>query len=110
VPPEDGWSEWLAGEGAGGNDFEELVFDAHPELGEVRRQMEDLGAAPARLSGSGSALFGIFPTEQGAEDARRALSVLHSEIRFVTTRLLSAFPPVLAEERARSTELSDPVS
>jgi 4-diphosphocytidyl-2-C-methyl-D-erythritol kinase len=114
APPEDGWAEWLAGEGVGGNDFEELVFDAHPVLGEVRRQMEDLGAAPARLSGSGSSLFGIFATEQGAEDARRALSVLHSEIRFVTTRLLSAFPPVLAGEdageRAGATELSDPVS
>jgi 4-diphosphocytidyl-2-C-methyl-D-erythritol kinase len=110
VPPEDGWAEWLAGEGAGGNDFEDLVFEAHPVLGEVRRQMQDLGAAPARLSGSGSALFGVFATEQGAEDARRALSVLHSEIRFLTTRLLSAFPPVLAGDRAAATEVSDPVS
>lgn len=43
------------------NDFEDAVFRLHPELGRLRRKLERLGAQPARLSGSGAALFGVFP-------------------------------------------------
>lgn len=51
------------------NDFERPVFELHPELGRWRRKLERLGAHAARLSGSGAALFGVFPdraTLQGA--------------------------------------------
>jgi 4-diphosphocytidyl-2-C-methyl-D-erythritol kinase len=43
------------------NDFEAVVFSQHAELGRWRRKLERLGAQPARLSGSGAALFGVFP-------------------------------------------------
>lgn len=43
------------------NDFEAAVFQLHPELGRWRRKLERLGAHAARLSGSGAALFGVFP-------------------------------------------------
>lgn len=42
------------------NDFEESVFTAHPELAEIKRQLYSLGATYAAMSGSGSALFGLF--------------------------------------------------
>lgn len=42
------------------NDFEEGIFKLHPELGHVKQQLYDLGAVYAAMSGSGSALFGLF--------------------------------------------------
>lgn len=42
------------------NDFEETVFAAHPQLMDLKRQLYDEGAVYAAMSGSGSALFGIF--------------------------------------------------
>ncbi len=42
------------------NDFEEPVFDAHPQLRAIKDKLYALGAMYAQMSGSGSALFGIF--------------------------------------------------
>lgn len=42
------------------NDFEAAVFRQHPELAKVVRKLRRLGALPAMMTGSGSALFGIF--------------------------------------------------
>ncbi len=42
------------------NDFEPVVFAAHPELGRVKERLLALGAAGALLSGTGSAVFGLF--------------------------------------------------
>lgn len=43
-----------------GNDFETTVFKAHPELAAIKRSLYDSGAVYASMSGSGSALFGIY--------------------------------------------------
>jgi 4-diphosphocytidyl-2-C-methyl-D-erythritol kinase len=43
-----------------GNDFEPVVFARHPELGAARAAIEAAGARIARMSGSGSTLFGVF--------------------------------------------------
>ena len=51
------------------NDFETPVFQLHPELGGWRRKLERLGAQPARLSGSGAALFGVFPDRVNLQGA-----------------------------------------
>jgi 4-diphosphocytidyl-2-C-methyl-D-erythritol kinase len=51
------------------NDFEPVVFRIHPELAAVARKLRRLGANPAMMTGSGSAIFGIF--EHGPE-ARQA--------------------------------------
>jgi len=56
---------------AGGNDFEPVVFARHPRLATLKRQLERLGAKPAMLSGSGSALFGLFAAPPPVERARR---------------------------------------
>ena len=42
------------------NDFEESVFALHPEIGEVKERLYRMGATYAAMSGSGSALFGLF--------------------------------------------------
>ena len=48
------------------NDFEESVFALHPEIGAVKEQLYKMGATYAAMSGSGSALFGLFKEEPRA--------------------------------------------
>ena len=42
------------------NDFEKSVFAQHPEIGRVKEQLYELGAVYSAMSGSGSAVFGLF--------------------------------------------------
>ena len=42
------------------NDFEEPVFKLHPEIGEIKNNLYKMGAVFSALTGSGSAVFGIF--------------------------------------------------
>jgi 4-diphosphocytidyl-2-C-methyl-D-erythritol kinase len=51
------------------NDFERAVFNIHPELAGFVRKLRRLGAKPALMTGSGSALFGVFPTVADAKQA-----------------------------------------
>jgi 4-diphosphocytidyl-2-C-methyl-D-erythritol kinase len=44
------------------NDFERPVFQRHPRLGRIKRALLQKGATEASLAGSGSAVFGIFPS------------------------------------------------
>jgi 4-diphosphocytidyl-2-C-methyl-D-erythritol kinase len=51
------------------NDFEEAVFRRHPRLGQIRRALLQGGASEALLAGSGSAVFGVFPSPAKARRA-----------------------------------------
>ncbi len=42
------------------NDFEEPIFNIHPHLAEIKRQLYDEGALYASMTGSGAALYAIF--------------------------------------------------
>jgi 4-diphosphocytidyl-2-C-methyl-D-erythritol kinase len=55
------------------NDFEEVVFPKYPELREIKRVLEAAGASYASLSGSGSALYGLFRDKTDAEKAAARL-------------------------------------
>lgn len=42
------------------NDFEDSVFAKYPEIGAIKQKLYDMGAVYASMSGSGSAVYGIF--------------------------------------------------
>jgi 4-diphosphocytidyl-2-C-methyl-D-erythritol kinase len=44
------------------NDFERPVFRRHPRLDRIKRALLQRGATEASLAGSGSAVFGVFPS------------------------------------------------
>lgn len=56
------------------NDFEEVIFGLHPKLAGIKNRLIEMGAATAAMTGSGSAIFGVFEDAEALERARRALS------------------------------------
>jgi 4-diphosphocytidyl-2-C-methyl-D-erythritol kinase len=55
------------------NDFERVVFPKYPELREVKSVLERAGAVYASLSGSGSAIYGLFASREAAVKAASRL-------------------------------------
>jgi len=62
------------------NDFEEPVAEIHRELAAVVRKLRKLGARPALMTGSGSAVFGVF---SAAQDARAAANQFRADTAWV---------------------------
>jgi 4-diphosphocytidyl-2-C-methyl-D-erythritol kinase len=65
------------------NDFEQVVFPAYPSLREIKRQLMGTAAGSdseaalyAALSGSGSALFGLYRSEADARAAQRRVQAI----------------------------------
>ena len=54
---------------AAANDLQPPVVARHPELGQAIARLTSLGATQAMLSGSGSAVFGLFPDDAKARRA-----------------------------------------
>jgi 4-diphosphocytidyl-2-C-methyl-D-erythritol kinase len=59
---------WSA-QGRLSNDFETAVFERHSRLGQIKRALLRRGASEALLAGSGSAVFGVFPSPAKARRA-----------------------------------------
>lgn len=79
----NGWSQVMD---RSGNDFEAALERLHPELLGIRQVLSEFGARPARLSGSGSAVFGIFESESQLELAWGELRAVLPEARVIPTR------------------------
>jgi 4-diphosphocytidyl-2-C-methyl-D-erythritol kinase len=84
-----GISSWIQ------NDFERVVFPQHPSLSEIKCILAGPGTPEAArhpssilasLSGSGSALFGLYATREDAEAAQRRLNA--AGVRSELTRTL----------------------
>jgi 4-diphosphocytidyl-2-C-methyl-D-erythritol kinase len=56
------------------NDFEKVVFPQFPELREVKSVLQRAGARYASLSGSGSAIYGLFDSREKAAAAAKKLN------------------------------------
>ncbi len=52
------------------NDFEVPVFNAHPALAAIKSRLLAYGAETALLSGSGATVFGVYPDEGSARQAK----------------------------------------
>lgn len=69
------------------NDLEPPVVRRHPEISALKVQLKELGAVAAAMSGSGSAVFGLFRGRAAAERAIRPLS--KGGARALVTRTLT---------------------
>ncbi|GGA69929.1 hypothetical protein GCM10011507_21850 [Edaphobacter acidisoli] len=74
------------------NDFEDVVFPKHPSLRQIKRQLMGDGSAGsggtavyAALSGSGSALFGLYRSEADAVAAQRRVQESGCKALLTTT-------------------------
>jgi 4-diphosphocytidyl-2-C-methyl-D-erythritol kinase len=56
------------------NDLEPPVMRRHQEIGGLKAQLRESGATAAAMSGSGSAVFGLFRSRSAAEKALKPLS------------------------------------
>lgn len=76
------------------NDFEQVVFSQHPSLRDIKQNLlgsqTEHPASYAALSGSGSALFGLYPSRQAAEKAQHRLQ--SSGIKAILTETLPREP------------------
>jgi 4-diphosphocytidyl-2-C-methyl-D-erythritol kinase len=52
-----------------GNDLEKIVFALYPDLDSIKKRLLETGAVAAALTGSGSAVFGLFENAADLENA-----------------------------------------
>lgn len=58
------------------NDFETTIFKKYPAIGQLKEKLYDSGALYASLSGSGSAVYGIYKEKPSLELSKEYLSYL----------------------------------
>ena len=70
------------------NDLEETVFRTHPQIKAIKRTIQEQDSELTLMSGSGSAVFGLFRQKDQAENVLRRLSKKYSAV--LTTTLSRA--------------------
>jgi 4-diphosphocytidyl-2-C-methyl-D-erythritol kinase len=83
------WDEWTEEQTPTetGNDLQGPVAARHPGIARAVARLRRLGATHAAMSGSGSAVFGLFASDRKARAAARAIS--SSRVRVVVTETLT---------------------
>jgi len=71
------------------NDLEEAVTMGHPEVGRCKEDLRRVGARASLMSGSGSAIFGLFEDRQTAEKAAAQLMEDGSRIAQIASPIFS---------------------
>ena len=56
------------------NVFEKIAESEHPEITEIKNELQKLGAVSALMSGSGASVFGVFDSEERAKAAAAKLA------------------------------------
>lgn len=82
LPP--GWPAWAA---SLTNDLEPSVSARHPTIGRIKQALLDAGAVAAAMSGSGSAVFGLFERTDAAR--RTATDLARPGWQIVCSRTVS---------------------
>lgn len=101
-PLPERWPDWAVNLR---NDLESPVVGHHPAIGRIKQALIEAGAAFAAMSGSGSAVFGLFERMDAAR--RTAADLARPGWRVVSTRTLTRaeyaarLRPVLARTRKR---------
>jgi len=67
-------ADWTLHPASARNDLEAAVERRHPAIAAIRRRLAEAGAELARMSGSGSAVFGLFSAELTARRAAARLA------------------------------------
>jgi 4-diphosphocytidyl-2-C-methyl-D-erythritol kinase len=70
----DALSDWNRLASEAHNDFEVVAFSKHPMLSRIREVLVEGGADVARMSGSGSTVFGVFGAPQKARAAAEEIT------------------------------------
>jgi 4-diphosphocytidyl-2C-methyl-D-erythritol kinase len=78
----------------GGNDFESVVWEREPRVREVFERVADTKPLLARLSGSGSAIVGIYRSERELEHAAMIIGTERQRVVRTQTRSRPAPRPV----------------
>ena len=76
---------WTPDGGETGNDLEPPVVARHQEIGKIVKRLRTLGALDAAMSGSGSAVFGIFSSESAALAAADVLTAPSRRVTLTRT-------------------------
>lgn len=92
---EEALRDWSGMAGLAKNDFEAVLFPQFPLLARLRESMEETGARFSLLSGSGSAVFGVYQADEEVLEAKASLKAAYKDVRFVVTRTLEALPDPL---------------
>ncbi len=74
------------------NDLEAPATQLYPQIAKLKALLEECGSQASSMSGSGSAVFGIFPEAQTAARAASSLRIKAPEARVFTARSLDAHP------------------
>lgn len=77
------------------NDLEHTVFARHPLLRDMREQLHEAGAPIARMSGSGSTVFGVFGARRAADDPAPAIA----GVRVLRTHTVASVAGITIDER-----------
>ena len=72
------------------NDLARAAIERYPRIGELKALLEECGARAAQMTGSGSAIFGLFRDAPEAADSAHAIGSKAPDARVFEARSLDA--------------------